>query len=503
MRTEILNKIQKLHSGIIKYSGGTLFKSQRILSLEFITNVAPQDTLENDIKKVLADYIPSSIKELEVKIRKVVTIPDFVNSASLKWMQKEHKVCSNDLTIDNFSVDKIEEITTLKISAEHTVCEFIVSRGVAPKLKEYLETQFVESFEIQLIDTGSSSVDESRLEIKLTDNEMRKKFIRKITVDEVTRLFDNDATREACYIVDTKDYLGECYLCGVITNITERMTKTEKPFYTIEFTDRTASVSGTIFPLKAQIPKIQKLAVGSEIIVYGEYEMRGGYHNYRIRNINYCAFPKNFVPAPRPKRPVPNDYGLISPKKLVLETQDNFLVDTSVPECFKGRSFVVFDLETTGTELDDKITEIGAVKIVDGKIESYFETLINPQKHISDQITEITGITNEMVADAPLYEEVCPDFYKYCYGSTLVAHNIDFDSRFIRRQSEPQDFVFDNPLIDTLALGREVITGVSNYKLNTLCDKFGIVFNHHRAYSDALACAKLFIELIKIRKDFP
>lgn len=503
MRTEILNEIKKLHTGIIKYSCGTLFKSDRRLELTFVTNVTPSDFLEEDIKKVVRNYVPSTVKEISINVKKIVTISDFVISSAYKWLQKEHRACSIDLQLSNFSIDEIKENTTLKISAEHTVCDFILSRGVTEELKKYLETQFVESFEIQLIDTGREEVDEKSLEIKLTENDLRKKIIRKITVDDVTRLFDDDKTKQASYIVDTKDYVGECYLCGVVSNIRELTTKTGKPYFIIEFSDRTASVSGTIFPLKAQIPKVQKLSVGSEIIVYGEYEMRNGYHNFRIRSINYCAFPKNFVPVARPKRPVPNEYSVIFPKKLVEEKQENFLVDESIPKCFEGRTFVVFDLETTGTEADDKITEIGAVKIVDGKIESYFETLVNPKKRITAQIEELTGISNEMVADAPIYEEVCADFYKYCDGATLVAHNIDFDSRFIRRQSQPLDYIFDHPLLDTLVLGRECITGVSNYKLNTLCDKFGISFNHHRAYSDAYACAKLLIEIMKIRKEFP
>ena len=108
-----------------------------------------------------------------------------------------------------------------------------------------------------------------------------------------------------------------------------------------------------------------------------------------------------------------------------------------------------------------------------------------------------------MVAEAPSFEEVCPDFYKFCYGSTLVAHNIEFDSRFLKTESAPLDYYYDNRQLDTLALARECITGVANYKLNTLCDKFGIVFRHHRAYSDALATAELLIEIIRIRGDLP
>ncbi|MBO7368882.1 MAG: 3'-5' exonuclease, partial [Clostridia bacterium] len=213
--------------------------------------------------------------------------------------------------------------------------------------------------------------------------------------------------------------------------------------------------------------------------------------------------PENFVPVEREKRKVANNYSFVSPKPVELEEQDNFLIDKSAPECFKGRTFVVFDLETTGTDFDDKITEIGAVKIVDGKFTERFTTLINPGKHIPKDVAELTGIDDDTVKDALSYEKVCADFYKFCYGATLIGHNVEFDIRFVRNQSKPLDYIFDNPLMDTLAIAREVVYGVANYKLNTLCEKFGIKFRHHRAYSDAFATAELFIELIRIRKSLP
>ena len=200
---------------------------------------------------------------------------------------------------------------------------------------------------------------------------------------------------------------------------------------------------------------------------------------------------------------MPDNYRLVRPQPLVIEKQDNFLEEKTIPECFTGRTFVVFDFETTGTDFDDKITEIGAVKVIDGKLTEYFTTLINPHKHIPADVVSITGIDDEMVSTAPDFEDVCPDFYKFCHDATLVAHNIEFDSRFLKNQSAPLDYYYDNPQLDTLALARECIYGVANYKLNTLCDKFGIVFRHHRALSDAIATAELLIEIIRERGSLP
>lgn len=503
MNAQILQEITNLCEGKIIYSGGKLKKSQKLLSLNFVSNFAPTDNFIEKVKEICKKYA-SFAKEIEINVKKIITQPQFVISACFKWFEQNHLICANAINENDISAEIIENSCIVKLNVEHTVYNYILARKINDELTEFLKTQFVENFEVKLKDTGTAEIDKSKLELKLTEKDMRKNVIRTLTVDDVTRLFDNDKTKTAFYMADVKDHLGEVYLAGKITSIRELTTKTDKTYFIIDFIDRTGSCSGAIFPTKANLPKVQKLSVGSEIIVRGEFEIRNNFHNLRILSINYCAFPKNFVPVQKPKRPVPKEYEIVFPKELEIDVQENFLEDVSIPACFKGRTFVVFDLETTGTDAtSDKITEIGAVKIVDGKIESYFETFVNPQKRIPTEVVNLTGITDEMVADAPLFEDVCPDFYKYCHGATLVAHNIEFDSKFIRKNSEPLDYIFDHPQLDTLALGRECITGVSNYKLNTLCAKFDISFNHHRAYSDALACAKLLIEIMRIKKEFP
>ncbi len=500
MNSEILNEITSIHKNKIRYCGGTYFKSQKALELKFISAVAPDFGEAEKIAEACKKYLPSFVKSVNVDIEKIVTLPEFVTKAFFEFIKENHAFCASDIKDDCISVTIDGQLIIVELKLVKSVYSFFVAKGVVAELKSYFENKFIESFEIKLIESGEDEIDEDAFTVKLTDNEKHIKEMRSLKVTDVTRLFDNDPTDTAYYMVDTKEYVGDLYLAGVVKGIRELKTKTDKPYYIIDFSDRTSTVSGMIFPTKATDTKVKKLQEGSEIIAHCEFAMRNGYHNLRINNINLCCFPQNFVPVERPKRKVPDEYSLIFPQKLVLEEQENFLVDTSVPDCLKGRTFVVFDLETTGKDMDDKITEIGAVKMIDGKITQYFETLVNPQKHIPQEIVDLTGIDDDMVKDAPVFESVCSDFYKFCDGACLVAHNIEFDSRFIRKQSEPLDFRYDHPELDTLALARQSITGVSNYKLNTLCDKYGIKFNHHRAYSDALACAKLLIEIAKIKK---
>ena len=108
-----------------------------------------------------------------------------------------------------------------------------------------------------------------------------------------------------------------------------------------------------------------------------------------------------------------------------------------------------------------------------------------------------------MVKDAPSFDKVVPDLFKYVDGAYIVAHNIEFDYKFIKFMSKDTGYVFKNEGIDTLAFSREVLKGMKNYKLNTVCGHFGIEFLHHRALSDAHATAKLLLELVAIKKNLP
>ena len=505
MNDNLLNELNDvLQGGKIRYAGATVSKSQRSIVVRFITDVAVDGEKREKLSVIVKKYIPQSFDSVKIEINKIVALDEFVKTSVVKYLKDAHRIAFSVVTENDVEIKRLAGSICVNLKLESTIYEFFISKNVASEVKNFLEKSYVDNFSVSAEDIGSVKFDKSIL--SYTDDKdpaPHIRFRRQLKVDEVTRFFDDDATRTATYIADTDGMLGEVYIAGAITSIREQTSKNDNLFYIIEVSDRTGMISGMIFPNKDKLPKMKKLAVGVEIIIRGEFEMRGEYRNLRIKSINLCTFPANFVPEERPKKPVPKDYYLIKPQTLVIEKQDNFLEEKPIPECFIGRNFVVFDLETTGTDFDDVITEIGAVRIADGKLTEYFTTLINPHKHIPAEVTKITGIDDEMVADAPDYTDVCPDFYKFCHGATLVAHNMDFDSRFIKRQSAPLDYYFDNPLLDTLALARESITGVANYKLNTLCDKFGIVFRHHRALSDAIATAELLIEIIRIRKSLP
>ena len=195
----------------------------------------------------------------------------------------------------------------------------------------------------------------------------------------------------------------------------------------------------------------------------------------------------------------PNDeYKFVKPEPHVEMFQDNlFMVAQDPGKYLMENDVVVFDLETTGLEATKcEIIEIGAVKISKGKIVETFETLVKPSCHIPEDSTEIHGITDEMVANSPSIKQALPDFYKFCYGCTIMAYNIDFDYKFISIWGKKQGLLFDNKQIDAMLLARLYVPGLKNFKLSSVCKKLGVSLeNAHRAVHDALATAEVVIKL--------
>jgi DNA polymerase-3 subunit alpha (Gram-positive type) len=181
-----------------------------------------------------------------------------------------------------------------------------------------------------------------------------------------------------------------------------------------------------------------------------------------------------------------------------------YLVDDIKEVVTNGRgqslmeAFVVFDIETTGfSQSNDRIIEIGAVKLINGEITDKYSTFINPEIPIPYEIEQLTGITDDMVIDAPLIQTVLPEFLKFSKGCSLVAHNASFDVGFINRNADRFGIKTNFTVIDTVGLARILLPELSRYKLNFVAKALNISLeNHHRAVDDAGATAEIFLKFV-------
>ncbi len=190
--------------------------------------------------------------------------------------------------------------------------------------------------------------------------------------------------------------------------------------------------------------------------------------------------------------------------KILYGIEAYFVNDTE--RCVFGSNYpsfddemVVFDLETTGlSNRACKIIEIGAVKIKGGEIIDTFDIFVDPECEISEEITNLTSITNDMVKGAPKEREALEQFFAFAGNRLLIAHNANFDAGFIRVAAERQDMPFTNTYLDTVGLSKYVNPELKKHKLNIIAEHYKLGdFHHHRASDDAKMLAEIFFVMIE------
>ncbi len=167
------------------------------------------------------------------------------------------------------------------------------------------------------------------------------------------------------------------------------------------------------------------------------------------------------------------------------------------------QAYVVVDVETTGGRGErHRVTELGAVRVKNGEIVDRYQTLLNPQRMIPANITRLTGITPAMVADAPVFSDVADEFAAFLEGGIFVAHNVDFDYRFIAQEFGRLGRSFRMPKLCTCASMRKLYPGRRSYSLAALTSDFNISLDsHHRALCDAEAAAELLLLINEKREE--
>jgi DNA polymerase III epsilon subunit family exonuclease len=183
---------------------------------------------------------------------------------------------------------------------------------------------------------------------------------------------------------------------------------------------------------------------------------------------------------------------------------DGQTIELQVHDCESRQldelDFVVVDIEATGAKMPpNRIMELGAYRIRGRKIVDSFLTLVNPEISIPRFVMALTGITNEMVKQAPLFAEVAPRWLEFVQDAVLIAHNALFDTSFLNHEIArvyPGNRMI-NPHLCTVLLSRRTVPGLVNYRLDTVADHFSIpIVDRHRAGSDALATAQVFIRIL-------
>ncbi len=197
-----------------------------------------------------------------------------------------------------------------------------------------------------------------------------------------------------------------------------------------------------------------------------------------------------------------DDFKIIYGVEGYLVDDMKLLVENAAGQSFDD-PFVVFDIETTGfSPINDRIIEIGAVKVENGKITDKFSTFVNPDVPIPFRIEQLTGISDAMVLPAPKIDKVLPEFLEFCRGAALVAHNASFDVSFISRNAKLLGLEFEPTVLDTVSLARMLLPQLNRFKLDTVAKALNISLeNHHRAVDDAGCTAEIFVTFLSMLRN--
>ena len=284
----------------------------------------------------------------------------------------------------------------------------------------------------------------------------------------------------------------------------------EKSFYySFTLTDHTGKIPVIYFSSKTNLQKIRTIKDGDSILIVADIKKGIKDLTAHIKSLSLCEIIVPQVVEDEKQEIVEQklispqhieEYTTIKPQDFEWAKQSNlFEIPKSYNSDFVSKKYVVFDVETTGLDAEKcEIIEIGSVKIENGRITQKFQTLLKPSHEISEEITKLTGITNEMVEDSPLGIDVVKDFYKFCEGCVLVGYNVAFDHAFLQNLAKKVGFVFPNETLDAMAVAKQKLY-LPKYKLINVVEALGLELNNaHRAYADALATAEVLQKLNEI-----
>lgn len=319
---------------------------------------------------------------------------------------------------------------------------------------------------------------------------------------------EEDSSEKQDAVSDNQELDSEALVEGQENEKQEiiEIPKYQRKLYKFVLSDFTGDISCVFFSNKENQAKIEKLDTDSVIVVRGalEADEYSGGNTLKVKDIAYCSIPENLTEYIEYRKEKPF-YEFVEPEKIVTYSQDSLLTfgeEKQVPKYLQDKTFVCYDFETTGLQYvnGDKIVEIGAVKIENGKITEKFMSFVDPEMHIPEKASEISGIVDSDVKGAPTADKVLQDFYKFTRGATIIGYNnINFDNIFLIGQGKDARWNFDNETDDVYKWAQKYVRGAKNYKLKTIADKLGVTLdNAHRAVYDALATAEVFIKIHEI-----
>lgn len=512
----LLEYIQSINSAYkdTKFVSVIYHRGAEVLECKMVYQGTMTEQDKNEIVSAIRTYIGKPL-DIVVKLKKSILDKEVINMLVNQYLKDNYASL-----YENFDASKIEitihdNEVTLTIGFLPVFYHFIDGTEFKRNILNHLENQFFANFTLNIYQyDGDACLNQSlqKLEKQISDDIFSMDILREkryIDAIHIEPVVGEIIQEKPIAIADQNLNEDSNVICGKIQYFQKKTYKPkkasndaeEKVMFAFQVKDYTGTIRCVAFPTQKTLAQLETLTDDMEVVVQGTIDEFNGSKSMRVKNISACQIVGNqqkqedvFI-----QKSCPASYKNIFPEPYIIKKQvDLFSVVENEPcQYLKEHDFVVFDLETTGLDYQtNSITEIGGIKIREGKIIETFSTLVKPKEEISAEITKLTGITNSMVENQLPIEEVIGDFYKFCDDCVLVGHNIDFDYKFIFKAGRENGYLFNQKQQDTLFLAREQLKGLKNYKLGTIAEYLGVKLdNAHRAVFDALATAEVFIKL--------
>ncbi len=505
----------------LKLSEVTYFKQEQKCVVSFIYDQDVPDLTEEQKEKITQLVIKnlSITAPVEVKIRKSYLDPNLIQKFVINYFYSNHASVKDSCNTDTIKVEVENKQAKINFTIDDFVADYFAKKDIKSDLIAKLNFNFCGSF---LINIDTYSVDSKEYDSFLQERQRKIEEIstatayvnnmnRRFKVSNKQKLIGEDIDVDPEHVVNkeavNRVFAGKVKFFEMKSFLSKRMVKgedgekhqLEKQYFRFVLQDGALQIQCVCFPNKANIHKMNLISDGSTVLVRGDVESFNERFSLKVKDLALCEIGDEIDNTQFKKETT--DYNFVIPQAYESSKQGNLFDEANVdvnPKAI-GKTFVVFDLETTGLDFEkDEIIEIGAVKVVDGVIKQTFWSFVKPSKPIPAEATAINNITNEMVASACSINQVLPDFYKFTRGAALVGHNaIDFDCKFIDANAKRLGYNFDNAKYDTLHMARVKLSNLKHHNLKTVTGYLGIsLVGAHRAINDTIATAEVFLKLL-------
>lgn len=500
---------------MLKFNSAVYYKEQRELVVKFIISAFEVKDFDDECKAKVQKIIEDMFSGVKVSVQYIRTYADasVVKNKVCEFFNRTNQMIFRRITDDSLKISIGEKDIEVKLIFDTPTYKMLMAGDAVDALTDYLDRSFNYEIDVlteeivqnadEIISSEDVHIDTTTLAVesglRLVDAHVGDKIYSRGKMDGISQLPN--------YIADVSGACDNIVLCGKISNIDKRSYKNKKynpndaksgpetlPMVKFYLDDTTAKMECVCFPNKDEdAKKIVDLKEQSSVVCVGKVSWSQFSNSWSYMVSAIFGGDINFDSIQlAPKKAEPAEYKTVFPQEYVDTSQKSLLdVDDEHIPYFDDKTFVIFDLETTGKMTDTaEVIEIAGIKVVNGKPTQTFQTLVKPLGTISEEIEALTHINNNMVVDAPNIESVLPDFFKFTRGGCiLVGHNIaGYDFPIIKRDADKLGYNFDNDLTDTLLLARKYLTELPNFKLETISKHFGISHeNAHRAMSDVLA----------------